>query len=740
MSEINHQRLAKGRDEQNGLRTFQLNGTCLGLVNAIVLAGAMGDGLATFGQSTNSPAGATNAPAQLPDVVVSGEQSSHKPEMIDNPRYTEPLKDIPQTISVVPQAVIREQNATSLRDVLRNVAGITLQAGEGGGGLPGDNLSVRGFAARSDLFVDGVRDYGAYSRDTFNLEQVEVLKGPTSSTFGRGSAGGAVNLTTKRPRLKALYGGSAGFGTDEYKRFTLDVNQPLKEAGLESAAIRLNGLYDDSDTPGRDEVTNERWAVAPSFTYGLGTSTRISLLYQHMTQDNLPDYGIPWVPANTNSALANYSNQAPPVRFSNFYGLRDYDFEDIQNDLATAIIEHDFSDSLRIRNLSRFGLTDRDSAITAPRFDDVNNTTAIRRQLQRRQIEHQILANQTDLNFDFETGPVTHELVAGFELSREEQDNRNSAQFDNQPLTDLFDPNPGDKPLGSMPDITNPWTEAIADTVALHLGDTLKLTEQWYLVGGVRYDHIETEFEDDGRTDDLFSWRGAIVYKPLPAGSIYFGYGTAFSPSLEGNTGMSGNMLNLDPEESRMFELGTKWELLEERLLVSAAIFRNEKTNARTPDLANTGVTVLEGEQRVDGFELEAQGQITADWSVRAAYTFMDATVEESNNAAEESNVLANTPDHAASFWTTYRLPFNLEIGGGAFYTGERNNNNTDTARTAPEFWLFDAMASYRASEHVTLQLNVYNLADREYIDRVGGGHFIPGAGRSAVLSANFTY
>jgi catecholate siderophore receptor len=725
---------------QTNLRSFNLSGTCLGLVNAIALVGAISDSGSALAQGSKAPAGETNAPAQLPDVVVSGQQESHKPEMLENPRYTEPLRDIPQTISVVPQAVIREQNATSLRDVLRNVSGITMQAGEGGGGLPGDNLSVRGFPARGDIFVDGVRDYGAYSRDTFNLEQVEVSKGPTSSTFGRGSAGGAINLTTKRPRLNPIYGGSIGFGTDEYKRFSLDVNEPLTEWGLEGAAVRLNGFYHDADTPGRDEVTSERWGIAPSFTYGLGTATRISLLYQHLNQDNVPDYGIPWVPNNTNPALANYSNQAPPVPFSNFYGLRDYDYEHIQNDIATAIIEHDFSETVRLRNLSRFGLTERDSAITAPRFNDVNNSTAIRRQLQQRQIEHQILANYTDAIFELETGPVEHELVAGFEISREEQDNRNSAQFNNQPLTDLFNPNPGDEPLGAMPDITNPWTEGVADTIALHLADTIKLTEQWILVGGIRYDHIDTEFENDGRTDDLFSWRGAVVFKPLPIGSIYFGYGTSFTPGLEGNTGITGNFLNLDPEESRIFELGTKWDLFEERLLLSAAIFRNEKTNARTPDLANQGSTVLEGEQRVDGVEFEVQGRITEDWTVRAAYTFMDAEVEESNNAAEVANVLANTPEHSVSLWTVYRLPFNLEIGGGAFYTGERQNNNTDTARTAPGFWLFDAMLAYHATENITLQLNVYNLADREYIDRIGGGHFIPGSGRSAVLSANFSY
>ena len=725
------ERRLEGKVEfKGGLRSVHLNATCLGLANAVMLAGA-----------AHAQEASPNAPALLPEVVVSGQQDAYNSERLENPRYTEPLRDIPQTITVVPQAVIEEQNATTLRDVLRNVPGISIQAGEGGGGLPGDNLSIRGFNSRSDIFVDGVRDYGAYSRDPFNLEQVEVMKGPTSATTGRGSTGGAINMVTKRPSLKPLYGGSLGYGTDEYKRFTLDVNQPLSQAGLETSAFRLNGLYHDADMPGRNEASNERWAVAPAFKWGLGTPTRVTVLYQHMSQDNVPDYGVPWVPANTNPLLAEYSNQAPPINYENFYGLRNYDFEDINNDIATAMLEHDFNDSLRLRNLSRFGRTDRDSAITAPRFVDVNTSTAIRRQLQRRQIEHQVLANQTDVNFEFETGPVGHALTAGLELSREEQENRNSAQDGNQPVTDLFNPDPNQPPFGPMPGITNPWTEAQADTVALYLGDTIKLTEQWQLVGGVRYDHIETDFTGtDGRTDDLLSWRSGVVFKPRPNGSLYFGYGTSFNPSLEGNTGISGNILNVDPEKSRMFELGTKWDFFDERLSLSGAIFRSEKTDARTPDLANTGVTVLDGEQRVDGFEVGAAGRITQAWQVFAAYTFMDAEVEASNNPAEESNVLGNTPDHSISLWTTYQLPHDFEIGGGAQFVGERRNNNTAAARVAPDYWLFDAMAAYRVNENITLRLNVYNLADKEYIDRVGGGHFIPGAGRSATLTASFAY
>lgn len=715
-----------------GLRSLQISGTCLGLVNAMMLVGTA-HGQAAPG--TNTP------PAQLPEVVVSGQRDSVRPERVDSPRYTEPLRDIPQTITVVPQAVIQQQNATTLREVLRNVPGISLQAGEGGGGLPGDNLTIRGFSARSDIFADGVRDYGAYSRDPFNFEQVEVMKGPTSATFGRGSAGGAVNLVTKRPGLNSLYAGSAGFGLPTFQRFTLDVNQPLKEAGLETGAVRLNALYHNSDMPGREVVTSERWAVAPGFSLGLGTNTRGTVMFQHMSQDNVPDYGIPWVPANTNPTLGQYSNAAPPVDFNNFYGLRKYDYERIKNDAATAIIEHDFSSSIRLRNLTRFGITERDSAITAPRFVDANVNAVIRRNLQQRQMEHEVAANQTDLNFDLETGPIEHALVAGLELSREEQDSRNSSQFANQPNTDLFNPDLSDRPLGPMPGITGPWTEGTAETVGLHAGDTMKFAEKWHLIGGVRYDHIETDFTGtSGRTDDLVSWRSGLVYKPLENGSIYFGYGTAFNPSLEGNVGLSGTILNLDPEESRMYELGTKWDFLQQRLSLATAIFRSEKTNARTPDLANSAVTVLEGEQRVDGIEFQAAGNITKEWSVFGGYTFMDATVESSNNPAEDANVLGNTPEHSVSLWTTYELPFDVQVGFGANYVGDRRNNNTDAARIAPDYWVFDAMVAYHVSEQVTLRLNVYNLADEDYIDRVGGGHFVPGAGRSAVLSANFAF
>ena len=721
----------------------------------------MSNGLAAAQAQTNAPSGSalgTNALTKLPEVVVKGQrQDSYRPEALSSPLYTEPLRDIPQTVMVIPPAVIEAQGVNSLRDVLRNVPGISMQAGEGGGGLPGDNLSIRGFNSRSDIFVDGLRDFGAYSRDPFNLEQVEISKGPSSATAGRGATGGSINLVTKRPRLTPLYGGSLGFGSDDFKRATLDLNQPLQAAGLETSAIRLNGLWHDAGVPGRDVVEEKRWAINPSVAFGLGTPTRVTFDYIHMEQDNVPQYGIPWVPAgNTNAVLSRYVNKASPVDFSNFYGLEDYDFEDIRNDIVTAIVDHDFTPELRLRNVSRFSDTYRNHAITAPRFADIDpgpdtvSDTLVNRQLQRRKLEHTAYANATDLTWDFETGPITHALIGGLEVSREDQDNRNSAQSTNQPQTDIFHPSPSDQPFGPMPSISGIANEANATTIAPFIFDTLKLGDQWQVSGGFRFDYVESDFQSGtnrlDRTDDMLSWRAGVVYKPRPNGSIYFGYGTSFTPSIAaGNAGLSlsANDVELEPEESRSFELGTKWDIFNERLSLGAALFRTEKTSARTPGV-NPGdpPLVLDGEQIVQGIEVYFAGSITDHWKVFGGYTFMDSEIKESNAANEAGAEFGNTPDHSFSLWTAYTLPHGIEVGLGAQYVGNRFNNQSGNAnvRTAPDYLLFDAMLGYRVNEHVALRLNVQNLTDKEYIDRVGGGHSIPGTGRFALLTANFQF
>ncbi len=656
-------------------------------------------------------------------------------------KFTEPLRDIPQTVTVVPAAIIEAQGATTLRDVLRNVTGISIQAGEGG--VPaGDNLSIRGFNARTDFFIDGVRDVGGYSRDPFNVEQVEVIKGPSSSIAGRGSTGGVINLATKTPHLTASRDVSLGLGSSDYKRGTIDVNQPID--GIDGAAFRLNAMWNDSDTPGRDAVTNQRWGVAPSLSFGVGTPTRVTADYTHLNQENVPDYGIPWVP-NTNVPLQEYADQPPPVDFSNFYGLTSRDYEDTRTDVATGRVEHDFGSAYSLKSIVRFGRTNRDSLITAPRFESNTSTDIRRTDWKSRDQSDAIVASQTDLTSRFSTGRVTHALVTGLELARETSENWNRIETGGaQPTTDLFNPD-SSTPYASRLVRDGAVTDASAKSAAVFAFDTVQLGPRFEVTGGLRWDRFALDHRTVNaaaaettldRTDDMVSWRGGAVYKPRPNGSIYMGAGTSLNPSTEGLS-LTATTVALDPEKSRSIEAGTKWDVLGGRIGFNAAVFNTTKTNARTPGInAGDPPTVLQGEHTVSGVEVGVNGNVTDRWQVFGGYTFMDSEITRSNNEAEVGKEFGNTPDHSLSLWTAYQLPWRINIGGGAQYVGDRFNNNTGT-RTAPAYWVLDAMAAYRVTEQLTLRVNGLNITNERYIDRITGGHFIPGPGRSLMLTAD---
>jgi catecholate siderophore receptor len=325
---------------------------------------------------------------------------------ITSSKYTEPLRDIPQTISVIPKSVIEEQGATTLRDVLRNVPGLTVAAGEGGAPA-GDNLTLRGFSARNDVFIDNARDLSPQARDPFNLEQVEVVKGPSSAFSGRGSTGGTINLVSKSPNVVPYYGFTLNFGTDETKRATADLNIPLDSIGFgKRTALRLNLLIHESGVAGRDVVENQRWGIAPSIAFGLGTQTRLTLSYFKMKQDNISDYGIPWVTA-THNVLREFRDKPAPVPRETFYGFKNRDFEKLDADLATVKFERDFSDNLSLRNQLRYGYSTRDSIATPPRFAS-NDSTVINREMRSWVTEDEIWDNQTDLRAKFSTGKVEH--------------------------------------------------------------------------------------------------------------------------------------------------------------------------------------------------------------------------------------------------------------------------------------------------------------------------------------------
>jgi catecholate siderophore receptor len=658
------------------------------------------------------------------------------------------IREAPQSISVIPREVIEQQAATTLRDVLRNVSGISMAAGEGG--VPaGDNLTLRGFSARTDIFVDGIRDFGSYTRDTFNVEQVEVVKGPSSAQTGRGATGGYINLISKQPQRQTFLDGTAGIGTPEYWRATADINLAEDATGLAGTAFRLNLLYHDVDAPGRDHVDAQRWGIAPAVAIGLGGATRAILSYQYLGQDNLPDYGQPFVPATiTVPELIPYRERPAPVDRDNFYGLLDRDYEETDTHVLTFALEHDLSDAVRLANVTRYGHSTRDSIISAPRFLN-STTTEIRANAQSRDTADELLLNQSNIFADFSTGGIKHELIAGFEIAREKSRNHGRT-ISEATTTDLFDPDPT-RPYNGTIEPSGFTARAKADSIAGYLFDTITLSEQWLVSGGLRYDRFEVDFiglpsnaEPNpaplARTDNIWSWRAGVTFKPVESFNLYVGAGSSANPAFEGLTSTNTNaaVAALEPEKSRTYEAGFKWDGLDGRLLLTGAVFRIDKLNARTPGLPGEAATVLEGKQRVDGIELGATGRILPNWELIAAYTYLKSKIRESNTPAEVGNELLNTPPHTFSIWTTYDFPFGLEIGGGVRYVDERFTSNSNV-RQVGSYWLTDATVAYDITDDITARINVFNLFDEEYIDAISGGHYIPGAARSAVATLAFS-
>lgn len=724
------------------------------------------------GAALAADAQATAAEQQLGAVVVTDTaDTGYKAEKASSPKLTQPLKDLPRSVTVISESVIKDQGATTLRDVLRNVSGISMAAGEGG--VPaGDNLTVRGFSARTDIFIDGVRDIGGYTRDPFNVGSVEVFKGPSSAYSGRGSTGGSINLVSKQPQRENFVAGSTGVGTDHYTRQTFDINQVLND----TAAMRLNLMYQDNDVAGRDDVSNRRWGVAPSLQLGQGTKTRTTLSLEHLEGDNTPDYGIPML--RQNSTPNGKPGRPAPVKYNYWYGLADgrYNYDETVTDIATVTIEHDLSEQQKLRQVFRYGHNDRDSRTTAPRF--VSPTAAnlqIKRELKTRDAQDDILISQTDLTSKFKLAGLQHTLVSGIEISRETSKNKSISMNSTMGGADQTTtytpignkPNPYDDFLGiggsgatKEPTVTS----AKADTLAAYLFDTVAVNKHWDITAGARFDRYDTEYQTDtptytgttvtsvkpakfGQTDDMLSWNAGVVYKPVPAGSFYVAYGTSFNPSADGLT-LSATTADVDPEESRTIEVGTKWSLLKNRLAVTAALFRTDKTNARTPDPIDPSnrPNVLDGEQRVDGAEIGVVGQVTPAWQVMASYTRLHSEVLKSNTKVsgvevETGNELANVPKDSGTLWNTYQINAKWQVGGGVQYVSERYTSANDSSRhLVPSYTLWDAMVSYQLSRNVNLRLNGYNLTNDEHIGTVGGGHGIPGAGRSATMTASYQF
>lgn len=732
-----------------------------------------------------------------------------------SPKYTAPLRDTPQSIEVVPQEVMAEQNLLSLRDVLSTLPGITFGAGEGGGGF-GDSINLRGFSANNDIQVDGVRDSAQYSRtDTFNLEQIEVVNGANSVYSGAGSVGGTINLVSKVAREGDFTNIGLGVGTDSYGRVTLDSNQTIGE----STAVRVNLMGHRNDVPGRDIEEMKRWGFAPSIVFGLGTDTTFTLSYLHQRDDNTPQYGVPYF------FIGTQGTALPGVDPSTYYGYRNVDTQEIEVDAFTGILTHRFSENLSVRNFTRVQEVNQLLIVDAPggTFCLANNRTPVGGSCSVtttpvpgqppvtivvpantympggprgnvRDTTNRMLVNQTDLTAKFNTGSVEHTLVSGFSLMHESYTLDGSAEFRNPdgsnpylapnhlPFTDPYNPNtwysgPRNRTLTSK-------TDGELDNAAIYAFDTLKFSEQWQLNLGARYEHNEgstTPYTVSAagvatgaglplkNSDDLFSYRAGLVFKPVEAGSIYFAYGNSKTPSKASVNGactagdplLGANNCNVDPETAINYELGTKWDLLDQRLSLSASIFRNDRENYRVSDPNNlaenpSGEQVLDGQARVDGVMLGVSGTITKNWAVYANYTYLQSEVLQgvSDRAANSGgdytrgDDLLNVPEHSFNAWTTldvgqFQFGYGVNYQGEYYLTQHSATNINGPLVKADDYWTHRAMAAWNVNRDLRLQLNVNNLFDKEYYVRIrtnASGWATPGEGRQVTLQANYSF
>jgi catecholate siderophore receptor len=509
-------------------------------------------------------------------------------------------------------------------------------------------------------------------------------------------------------------------------------------------------MGDQANVAGRDIVENRRFGVAPSLAFGLGTPTRLTFNYFHLTESDIPDYGIPWL-----------FNGPAPVNRKNYYGFKDGNFLRTYGDVGTAKIEHDFNSKIVARNQLRYAHYRRDVQITEPAIVAASGAVTLatplssllvnRRQLSSNSTETS-LDNQTDVTIHVDTGFLRHTIVSGFEATRETSDPIRPA-YTNVLTTSLLNPDTN-QPFTGIPTISSNVTTN-ATSVAAYALDNIKIGRHWELTGGVRWDRFDASYKQIvapasafNRVDHLPTWRGALVYKPNGHGSIYFSSGSSFNPSAE-SLSLSAATANLPPEKNVSYEAGTKWDLLASKLSFRTAVFRTDKTNAREPDPNNPILNVLAGSQRVNGFEFSTTGRITDRWQLMTGYAYLDAKVVSSKYyPAAVGAQLANVPKNSFNIWNTYHLPFrHIDLGGGGQFIDSRTASSTvpldpttHLIKQVPSYWVFNAMARYPISERVDLQANVYNIANRYYYDQLHPGHIVLGPGRSALIGINFKF
>ena len=739
------------------------------------------------------PAIAQDQPVQLPTIHTQAEQEQGlKVDQSSNSKFVVPLLDTPKSVSVISKQLITDTQVTSLSDALRTIPGITLGAGEGGN-PNGDRPFIRGYNSESSMYVDGIRNSTSQNREMFAVEQVEVTKGSASALGGAGTSGGSINMISKVAKKGDALEGSVSGGTDNYARITLDGNKDFNNG----VAARVVVMGHQNEKAGQHDGTEyKRAGIAPSITFGLDTATRGTLSYYYLKTNDEPDSGIPYQYDTIKKVTAG---KPVDVKQGTYYGWKDRDFQKQENQIGTFKLEHDLTDNLVLSNTAVYSKSKNDYLWTQPDDSQGNIVNGqVWRRVNTNLTNTDSFTDQLTLTGKFNTGSLKHSFNTGAEYAKQESDRGTNLVTDpntskiggsgttnacslinsNGWCTSLDNPNSGDAWLGNIkanPNVTN----ITSKTQSVYVLDNITITPQWLLDLGVRWDKFETDVQynkDSGSgatlikagtkyssSNDFFNYQAGLTFKPVENGAIYISYATSANPvGVDAGDGSEGISVpgrnttdeqsrainNLKPEEVKTYELGTKWDVLNEKLNLTAAIFRTEKENTRALD--TDGFTRNIGKTRVDGIELGVNGNITEKWAVSAGYTYLDSEIVDAGFVKDTSgkyvpsptngNQIQNVAKNSATLWTTYQVLPVLTLGAGAVAMDKVYGDAANT-KWVPGYVRYDAMARYNVNKNVDLQLNVNNLSDKRYFTKAYTSHYATEAeGRSAVLSVNFKY
>ncbi|HME40063.1 MAG TPA: TonB-dependent siderophore receptor [Steroidobacteraceae bacterium] len=675
--------------------------------------------------TSDAPSG---QPATLPSLEVTGTAipSGH---------------DTPQSQDSIGKEELAQQNLTLLQEALRNVPGITLNAGEGG--AHGDSVNLRGLSIPDSFFLDGVRDIGQYQRDTFNTEAISVLLGPASAVFGRGSTSGVINSISKQPLLTESAALSVSGGQAEYWRGTGDFNLPLSG----TAAARLTLMDQRNGVVQRDQVLYRRFGVAPAVALGIGTPTRLTLSYFKEEENNIPDYGIPFI-----------EGAPADVDRNNYYGLVNYDRTRTNTNIGTLRIEHDVAEDITLSDSLRYANYGFEYLVSAPYLgnDYVSPPPpatpyadiGVSRDQPSSAGTTSLAINRTDATAKFDAAGLKHTLTAGLELSREQS---NVSRFTNG-LNDIA-PTPllNPDPFHTAPTPLTAYSlpKGRGSDVSLYALDGLALGPHWDVDLGWRWDRFNSRFSEAftgtafERTDTFVSPRAAVIFKPSEAQSFYLSYGTSYNPVIEYLI-VAPSDNSLSPEKNSTVELGAKLKVLDGSVEVTGALFDTRVKNVRLSDPDDPTVQEMPFDQRVKGVEAGINGHVTELWEVTLNYAHLDDKIDAGSNPLWVGKSVPNVPHDAVNFWSTVEPTPAFTIGGGLTAVSHRYADAENTAGV-PSYVVFNAMASYQATAHLKLQLNLNNVGDKLYFTGVyytgtAENHALPSAGRTLIVTATYRF